>query len=770
MNPITHRRRYWFQLLIFLIFSSFTPSLFSQVQKPDYVLSKGFFTVNGKIFNPDGTEFLIRGVNQNHFWGSEQVNLNSINAITNSHSNVVRVVMSNADWQNQSRTPDKKRALVEKYIALGMIPMVEQHDGTCEKEPSFLEFITDVWTDPANVAWLNEYEEYVILNIANEWGPGDSPADWKIWRDSYKTAITAIREAGINNMLVIDSPKCGQGPRAMEVYGQELLAHDPQHNLVFSIHMYGWWRTLDRANEVPTPNSDKPPWMAENELQTMLDLNLPVIVGEFSWKEAESVNYDTELLIKFCHEKQIGWLAWSWNGNGDNVLDMVKNWQYNSDADLKTYGQLIINHPLYGLRATAVAATVFGAPNARPTITMVSPQPDENFQVGDKITLHAKANDSDGNVTKVFFYKDHHKLAEATTAPYYCTWSNVPRGRFQLFAVAWDNSSQTSASEIVEVKVGFREQVHSSLLIAGRDPLKSSDAKIKERLEILGYQVTAINDDDCTPEDSNGKDLVIISATVIPTRIKQKYLDLAKPIVLCESSIYDDMKMTGTKSNVDYGRLEGNRLEIVNSTHPLSAGLTGTIPVYSSDYRLNFCKPYDQATIIASAVDDPEKAVIFTYEPGAMMGNEFAAPALRIGFFLYDDGPDVLTTDGWALFDAAVDYAQTTVAALENAFSTDLPSDFELQQNYPNPFNPTTQIHYILPISAHVRLRIFNSIGQLVSELVNEHQPAGNYSVQWDGNNASGKLIANGIYLYQLVTVTAVGKETVRTRKMMFIK
>ncbi|MDZ7372105.1 MAG: glycoside hydrolase family 5 protein, partial [candidate division KSB1 bacterium] len=145
----------------------------AQVKKPDYIKSRGFFTLNGRIYNADGSEFLMRGVSQNHYWGNESFNLNSINGIAKTHANIVRVVMSNADWQNQSRTPDKKRALVMKYISQGLVPMVEQHDGTCDSSPEMLDFITDIWTDPANVAWLNEFEEYVILNIANEWGPSD---------------------------------------------------------------------------------------------------------------------------------------------------------------------------------------------------------------------------------------------------------------------------------------------------------------------------------------------------------------------------------------------------------------------------------------------------------------------------------------------------------------------------------------------------------------------------------------------------------------------
>lgn len=66
-------------------------------------------------------------------------------------------------------------------------------------------------------------------------------------------------------------------------------------------------------------------------------------------------------------------------------------------------------------------------------------------------------------------------------------------------------------------------------------------------------------------------------------------------------------------------------------------------------------------------------------------------------------------------------------------------------QNYPNPFNSQITIRYRLPIARTVRLEIFNSSGQKVAALVNEHQESDEYDVVWD---ASG--IASGIYFARL--------------------
>ena len=79
-----------------------------------------------------------------------------------------------------------------------------------------------------------------------------------------------------------------------------------------------------------------------------------------------------------------------------------------------------------------------------------------------------------------------------------------------------------------------------------------------------------------------------------------------------------------------------------------------------------------------------------------------------------------------------------------------VPRVFRLAQNHPNPFNPTTTITYQLPSAAEVVLSVYNLSGQLVRELVHLPQVAGHHSVTWDGRDEAGRLMANGVYLYQV--------------------
>ncbi|MDZ7362990.1 MAG: T9SS type A sorting domain-containing protein [candidate division KSB1 bacterium] len=82
-----------------------------------------------------------------------------------------------------------------------------------------------------------------------------------------------------------------------------------------------------------------------------------------------------------------------------------------------------------------------------------------------------------------------------------------------------------------------------------------------------------------------------------------------------------------------------------------------------------------------------------------------------------------------------------------------MPLSFELARNYPNPFNPSTMTKYELPQQVEVKLVIFDVLGRRVRTLVNQRQPAGRYTLTWDGRNEQGQVLASGVYIYQLPPV-----------------
>jgi hypothetical protein len=94
-----------------------------------------------------------------------------------------------------------------------------------------------------------------------------------------------------------------------------------------------------------------------------------------------------------------------------------------------------------------------------------------------------------------------------------------------------------------------------------------------------------------------------------------------------------------------------------------------------------------------------------------------------------------------------------------------VPEFFRLSQNFPNPFNPGTEIRYDLPVKSHVTLTIFNVLGQVVVRLVDNVQPAGKYTIQWDGKSKSGQAVSSGVYFYKLKT-----EKFTQVRKMLLVR
>lgn len=74
-----------------------------------------------------------------------------------------------------------------------------------------------------------------------------------------------------------------------------------------------------------------------------------------------------------------------------------------------------------------------------------------------------------------------------------------------------------------------------------------------------------------------------------------------------------------------------------------------------------------------------------------------------------------------------------------------LPEEYRLEQNFPNPFNPSTMIYFQLPQNQFVSLRVYDILGNLVSELANDNLSAGYHSISFKAEN-----LPSGIYIYRL--------------------
>ena len=95
----------------------------------------------------------------------------------------------------------------------------------------------------------------------------------------------------------------------------------------------------------------------------------------------------------------------------------------------------------------------------------------------------------------------------------------------------------------------------------------------------------------------------------------------------------------------------------------------------------------------------------------------------------------------------------------------EVPEAFTLEQNYPNPFNPSTRIRYGLDKQTHVKLSIYNTLGQEVVTLVDGVQDAGFQTVSWNGTDNLGQQVSAGVYVYRLEA-----GNNVQIKKMTFTK
>lgn len=115
---------------------------------------------------------------------------------------------------------------------------------------------------------------------------------------------------------------------------------------------------------------------------------------------------------------------------------------------------------------------------------------------------------------------------------------------------------------------------------------------------------------------------------------------------------------------------------------------------------------------------------------------------------------------GWAVGASGVIAKVTgTIVGITNVGS-EVPSSYLLKQNFPNPFNPTTNIHFAIPQSGLVTLKVFDIAGREISTLVNEVRAAGSYIVDFNASELS-----SGAYFYRIESGNFVD-----TKKMMLIK
>lgn len=85
--------------------------------------------------------------------------------------------------------------------------------------------------------------------------------------------------------------------------------------------------------------------------------------------------------------------------------------------------------------------------------------------------------------------------------------------------------------------------------------------------------------------------------------------------------------------------------------------------------------------------------------------------------------------------------------------------------NYPNPFNPSTTISYALAAPSHVKINVYNILGEEVATLIDTDQEVGKHVVIWDGTSNAHTKVSSGVYLYRIE-----GGGVTKTARMLLLK
>ena len=273
------------------------------------------FQVKGRyLYDKCGEKVILRGVNKKIIW-EDLDGIPTYMEVEKTGANVVRIV-----WTTYG-TPGSLDTAITNCINQKMIPMIECHDATGKWE--MLDSIVNYWTRSDVTSIIKKHEEYLLLNIANEAG------DWRLadntFREDYEKHIKRIRTAGIHVPLFIDASDWGKRIDVLQSEGPYLIEADPDHNIMFSIHM--WWPKMWGHTDSSTIA----------EIKESADMELPLIVGEFGkmWEDKEDGKIPYKTIIKHCHLNEIGWIAWSWGPKNmpQTFLDMTEDGMFDTLHD-----------------------------------------------------------------------------------------------------------------------------------------------------------------------------------------------------------------------------------------------------------------------------------------------------------------------------------------------------------------------------------------------------------------------------------------------------
>ena len=406
----------------------------------------GFRVYGNEIYDYCGEKVVLRGVNKMVIW-TDLDGIPASHEIAKTGATVVRIV-----WLTTGSAAELDTAITNA-IDNQLIPMVGLWDHT-GNWPGLQELVS-YWTRPDIVSIVQKHEQYLLVNIGNE--VGDAAVTDAQFKEGYRLAILRMRIAGIHTPLVIDGSDWGKNIDILQATGPYLLSIDPDHNLIFDVHMYWpyFWGWTDQR--------------VIDEIAESVQVGIPLIVGEFGnmWEDVPGGEIPWRTIMEQTYWNDVGMIPWEW-GPGNNPqtwLNMTQDGMYDT---LFGWGLEIAVTGTYSILNTSdrpysvVNGSCEGAPptpypsptpyNILPEVAITSPEFDAMFNPGEAFDVGVSATDEDGTIEKVEIFANGIKVGETISAPYTVTL-NLPTGEYMLTAVATDNIGDTAVSNAVHVIV-----------------------------------------------------------------------------------------------------------------------------------------------------------------------------------------------------------------------------------------------------------------------------------------------------------------------------
>ncbi|MGS2643275.1 cellulase family glycosylhydrolase [Streptosporangium sp. G12] len=384
----------------------------------------GLHVSGTRILEANGNAFVMRGTSHAHTWYATQTG--SFADIKSLGANTVRVVLSGGRWTANGAADVANVVSLCKQNKL--ICVLENHDTTGYGEQSgayTLDQAVDYWISVKNA--IVGQEDYVVLNIGNE--PFGNNATTPGWTQATSAAITRLRSNGFQHLIMVDAPNWGQDWNfTMRDNAATVAAADPQRNTVFSVHMYG---VFDTAAEVTS------------YLQAFQTAGLPLVIGEFGFDHSDG-NPDEDTIMAQAQARGVGYLGWSWSGNGGGVeyLDQVTSFDV---TRLTTWGQRLFNGA-NGIAQTSVEATIYGGtgtPDTQAPTRPGTPVASDITSTGARLSWAVSTDDR--AVTGYDVFRGTTKLGSSAINSITLT-GLTPQTAYSVTVVARDAAGNTSAA------------------------------------------------------------------------------------------------------------------------------------------------------------------------------------------------------------------------------------------------------------------------------------------------------------------------------------